>query len=86
MSFTSSVPSRWSDVYVTAGTRAISMAGEALVATTLALALQDRGAGGLTVSGLWLAPDDPSPRSEIPCVVGLAARLDERRNILKPGT
>src|ERR1035438_3540666 len=33
-----------------------------------------------------LAPEDPMPRSEIPCVVGLAARLDERRNRLNPGT
>src|ERR1035437_99317 len=33
-----------------------------------------------------LAPEDPRPRSETPCVVGLATRLDERRNRLKPGT
>src|ERR1022692_5287807 len=33
-----------------------------------------------------LAPEDPMPRSEMPCVVGLAARLEERRNRLNPGT
>jgi len=58
MSFTSG-QSRWGDVYVTAGSRALSMAGDALAATTLALALQDRGAGGLAVSGLWLAATLP---------------------------
>src|SRR5712692_10550874 len=33
-----------------------------------------------------LAPEEPMPRKEIPCVVGCATRLDERRNRLKPGT
>src|ERR1017187_7728089 len=33
-----------------------------------------------------LAPEDPMPRSEIPCVGGLAASLDVRRNRLNPGT
>src|SRR5450756_1331400 len=33
-----------------------------------------------------LAPEDPMPRSEMPWVVGLAARLEERRKRLKPGT
>src|ERR1019366_8489470 len=33
-----------------------------------------------------LAPEDPIPRSEMPCVVGLAARLEERRNRLNSGT
>src|ERR1041385_4462352 len=32
-----------------------------------------------------LAPDEPRPRSDTPCVVGFAARLDERRKRLKPG-
>ena len=31
-----------------------------------------------------LAPLAPSPRSETPCVVGFAFRLDERRNIENP--
>src|SRR2546425_7594066 len=33
-----------------------------------------------------LAPEEPMPRREIPCVVGCATTLDERRNRLKPGT
>ena len=33
-----------------------------------------------------LAPEEPMPRRLIPCVVGCATRLDERRNRLKPGT
>src|ERR1019366_4535952 len=33
-----------------------------------------------------LAPEDPMPRREMPCVVGLAARLEARRNRLNPGT
>src|SRR5215831_16427111 len=37
-------------------------------------------------SSVRLAPDEPRPRSEMPCVVGLATRLEERRNMLKPGT
>ena len=32
-----------------------------------------------------LAPDAESPRSVTPCVVGLAARDDDRRNSVKPG-
>src|ERR1019366_4885502 len=32
-----------------------------------------------------LAPEDPMPRSEMPCVVGLATMLEERRERLKPG-
>src|SRR5690349_4028735 len=32
-----------------------------------------------------LAPVDPVPRRETPCVVGLATTLDERRKRLKPG-
>src|SRR6266851_632540 len=37
-------------------------------------------------SSVRLAPVAPMPRSETPCVVGFATRLDERRNKVKPGT
>ena len=37
-------------------------------------------------SSVRLAPLDPNPRNEIPCVVGFAAILDDRRNKPKPGT
>src|SRR5215471_11904451 len=33
-----------------------------------------------------LAPEDPRPRSDTPCVVGWATRLEVRRKRLKPGT
>ena len=33
-----------------------------------------------------LAPEDPMPRREMPCVVGLATMLDDRRKRLNPGT
>src|SRR6267378_327470 len=37
-------------------------------------------------SSVRLAPVDPMPRSETPCVVGFATTLEERRNRVKPGT
>src|SRR5712691_3663840 len=33
-----------------------------------------------------LAPEEPMPRREMPCVVGCATIPDDRRNRLKPGT
>ncbi|HEX5597411.1 MAG TPA: MFS transporter, partial [Micromonosporaceae bacterium] len=54
MSFTVS-ESRWSDVYLAATARGVSVAGDFLAATALALALQSAGAGGLAVSGMMLA-------------------------------
>ncbi|MEV4533145.1 MFS transporter [Asanoa sp. NPDC049518] len=77
MSFISAGSSRWSDVYVTAGSRALSMAGDTLAATTLALALQERGAGGVAVSGLWLAATTPLV-ALAPLAGRLADRLDSR--------
>jgi MFS family permease len=55
MSFTS----RWTDVYVAAGARAVSTCGDFLAATALALALQQTGAGGTAVSALMLAATVP---------------------------
>jgi MFS family permease len=57
MSFTSG--SRWSDVYLAAAARGVSVCGDFLAATALALALQTAGAGGLAVSGLMLAATLP---------------------------
>ncbi|HEX5596278.1 MAG TPA: MFS transporter [Micromonosporaceae bacterium] len=54
MSFTVS-ESRWRDVYFAATARGVSVAGDFLAATALALALQSAGAGGLAVSGMMLA-------------------------------
>ncbi len=83
MSFTSG-QSRWGDVYVTAGSRALSMAGDALAATTLALALQDRGAGGLAVSGLWLAATLPLV-ALAPLTGRLIDRFDSRVLLVSTG-
>ena len=55
MSFTSD----WRDVHTAAACRGLSIAGDALAATTLVLALQESGAGGLAVSGIWLAASLP---------------------------
>ncbi|GAA1845161.1 MFS transporter [Asanoa iriomotensis] len=87
MSFTSASAvskSRWGDVYVTAGSRALSMAGDALAATTLALALQDRGAGGLAVSGLWLAATLPLV-ALVPLTGRLIDRYDSRTLLVATG-
>lgn len=54
MSFISA-GSCWRDVYLSATARGIAVGGELLAATTLALALQSAGAGGLAVSALLLA-------------------------------
>jgi MFS family permease len=64
---------RWRDVYLVAGARGISVCGDFLAATSLALALQMAGAGGLAVSGLLLA-------ATLPLVVlaPLAGRLADR--------
>jgi MFS family permease len=72
MSFTSA-DSRWSDVYLAAGARGISVCGDFLAATTLALVLQQTGHGGLAISGLMLAASLP-----LALVAPLAGRLADR--------
>ncbi|GAA0521600.1 MFS transporter [Paractinoplanes deccanensis] len=58
MSFTLQA-SRWSDVSLVVGSRALSACGDFLAATTLALVLQESGHGGVAVSGLMLAAGLP---------------------------
>ncbi|WP_405428196.1 MFS transporter [Micromonospora sp. NBC_00617] len=72
MSFTTGPP-RWSDVWLAASARGITICGDFLAATALALALQGAGAGGLAVSGLLLA-------ATLPLVVlaPLAGRIADR--------
>src|SRR5256885_9180059 len=55
MSFTS----RWSDVYLATGARAISSAGDYLAATALAITLQARGSGGIAVAAVTIAAAMP---------------------------
>lgn len=69
--------SDWRDVHVVAGTQAVSACGDLLAATTLALALQHAGYGGLAVSGLLLAASVP-PTVLAPLTGRLADRADSR--------
>jgi MFS family permease len=69
--------SDWRDVCLSAGTQAISVCGDLLAATTLALVLQQRGYGGLAVSGLLLAASVP-PTVLAPLTGRLADRADSR--------
>jgi MFS family permease len=78
MSFTTEpAVSDWRDVHVAAGTQAISLGGDLLAATTLALVLQQAGYGGLAVSGLLLAASVP-PTVLAPLTGRLADRADSR--------
>ncbi len=82
MSFITRAPrsttDNWRDVSLTAGARAISLAGDFLAATALVLAFQQRGDSGYGVAALLLA-------STVPIVVlgrfggRLADRFDSRR-------
>lgn len=72
MSFASG-ESCWRDVYLVAGSRAVSVSGDFLAATTLALVLQQGGHGGLAVSGLLLAASLP-----LALLAPLAGRLVDR--------
>jgi MFS family permease len=82
MSFTSDT--RWSDVYVVAGARAVSVCGDFLAATTLALVLQQNGHGGLAVSGLMVAAS--LPLALLAPVAGrIADRADSRTVLVVAG-
>jgi MFS family permease len=76
MSFTS----RWSDVYLIAGCRGVSVCGDFLAATTLALVLQQAGHGGLAVSGLMLAA--AVPLAVLAPVAGRVADRADSRTVL----
>src|SRR3954449_2791561 len=79
MSFTSG-DSRWADVYVVAGSRGVSVCGDFLAATTLALVLQQSGHGGLAVSGLLLAAS--LPLALLAPVAGRVADRADSRTVL----
>jgi MFS family permease len=74
----------WRDVYLAAGARGLSVTGDFLAATALALSLQSAGAGGFAVSGLLLA-------GVLPLVVlapltgRVADRVDSRRLLVGVG-
>jgi MFS family permease len=76
--------SRWGDVYLAAGTRAVSVCGDVLAATTLALVLQERGHGGLAVSGLLVAAS--LPPAVLASIAGrVADRVDSRTILVVAG-
>ena len=80
-----SFASRWGDVYLAAGARAVSSCGDFLAATTLALTLQQTGAGGTAVSGLLLAAS--LPLALLAPVTGrIADRADSRTVLVVAGS
>ncbi|MDG4790554.1 MFS transporter [Micromonospora sp. WMMD1102] len=76
--------SRWRDVYLAAGARAVSSCGDFLAATVLALTLQSAGAGGLAVSGVLLAAALPLVLLA-PLTGRLADRVDSRTLLVCAG-
>jgi MFS family permease len=80
MSFTS----RWSDVYLAAGGRAISICGDFLAATALVLALQERGAGSGAVAAVLIAAAVP-PVLLARWTGRLADRVDSRLLLVAAG-
>ncbi|WP_083672512.1 MFS transporter [Micromonospora sp. CB01531] len=76
--------SRWSDVWLVTGSRAVSTCGDFLAATALTLALQSAGAGGLAVSGLMLAATAPLV-ALAPLTGRLADRVDSRLLLVVAG-
>ncbi|MGI5211495.1 MFS transporter [Plantactinospora sp. CA-290183] len=76
--------SRWRDVYLTAGARAVSACGDYLAAISLALALQSAGAGGIAVSGVMLAAALPLVLLA-PLTGRLADRMDSRTLLVGAG-
>ncbi|MGK5674110.1 MFS transporter [Micromonospora sp. URMC 106] len=83
MSFTSG-PSRWPDVWLATAARGVSTCGDFLAASTLTLALQSAGAGGIAVSGLLLAATLPLV-ALAPLTGRLADRVDSRVLLVAAG-
>lgn len=71
---------RWSDVYLTASARGISVCGDLLAATALAVVLQQHGAGGYVVAALLLSASLP-PVLLARLSGWVADRFDSRRII-----
>src|SRR3954451_22819015 len=76
--------SAWTDVSLLAGARGVSVCGDFLAATALALVLQQSGHGGLAVSGLLVAAS--LPLALLAPVTGrLADRADSRTVLVVAG-
>ena len=72
---------RWNEVYLIASARGISVCGDLLAATALAIVLQQQGAGGYTVAALLLSAALP-PVLLARWTGRIADRLDSRRIIM----
>lgn len=72
------------DVYLASAGRGISTCGDFLAATTLAIALQQAGAGGMAVAGLLLAAGLPLVLLA-PVAGGIADRVDSRTVLVVAG-
>ncbi|GAA3841849.1 hypothetical protein GCM10022403_087470 [Streptomyces coacervatus] len=78
---TSAPAPAWRDVYVLAGLRGLSFAGDIAAATALTLLLQANGAGSYAVMALLLAAAVP-PALLAPVTGAVADRFDSRRLIV----
>jgi MFS family permease len=76
--------SRWRDVYLASGARAVSSCGDFLAATALVLGLQQRGAGGLAVAAVLIAAAAP-PVLLVRWTGRLADRADSRLLLVATG-
>jgi MFS family permease len=76
--------SRWRDVYLASGARAVSSCGDFLAATALVLELQQRGAGGFAVAAVLIAAAAP-PVLLVRWTGRLADRADSRLLLVATG-
>jgi MFS family permease len=76
--------SRWADVYLASGARAVSSCGDFLAATALVLELQQRGAGGFAVAAVLIAAAAP-PVLLVRWTGRLADRADSRFLLVATG-
>ena len=76
--------SRWGDVYLASGARAVSSCGDFLAATALVLELQQRGAGGFAVAAVLIAAAAP-PVLLVRWTGRLADRADSRLLLVATG-
>ncbi|MGH3399623.1 MAG: MFS transporter [Streptosporangiaceae bacterium] len=74
----------WTDVYLAAGARAVSAAGDLLAAIALVLELQQRGMGGFAVAAILIAAAAP-PVLLVRWAGRLADRADSRRLLVLTG-
>src|SRR3954449_7271171 len=82
---TASQAPAWRDVYILAGLRGLSFAGDIMAATSITLLLQAKGAGSYAVMALLLAAALP-PALLAPVAGTFADRFDSRKVIVTVAT